>query len=77
MSGESDTSMVTWKSESAAGLMETSGVGVQTVVSCLTEAETERRRQLWWRRCWGFSWRKRVEEGKNLVWRGAWEVRWG
>lgn len=75
MSGESDTSMVTWKSDSAAGLMETSGVWVQMVVSCLTEADIERRRRLWWR----FRLRRRfvgpMGEGRGKVWRGAWGLR--
>lgn len=75
MSGDSDTSIVTWKSDSAAGLMDTSGVCVQMVVSCLTEALIERRRRLW---C--FRWRKRVvgpmDGWMGLVWRGTWELKW-
>lgn len=49
MSGASEMSIDMWKSDSAAGEISASGAGVQTVVSCRTEAAATRvaRRRLW------------------------------
>lgn len=67
--------MVMLKRDSAAGLTPVIGDGVQTVVSCLTEAEMERKR----RRRRIFRWRRTVAMGGwgNLGGKGAWEEKWG
>lgn len=50
MSGASEMSIDTWKSDSAAGEISASGAGVQTVVSWRTAAAARVAR----RRRWGF-----------------------
>lgn len=63
MSGASDTSMETWKRDSAAGSMREIGDGVNRVVSCRTaEATTENKRRLLWRRSGRVRWRKKDME---------------
>lgn len=67
--GESETSIDTWKSDSAAGRTLASGAGVQTAVSWRRAAETENSR-----RGERVRWRRMVAmRGRTLVGEGTWE----
>lgn len=75
-SGESDTSMLTWKRDSAAGSIDEIGVGVQTLVSWRTAARVaNRRRGRWWRRVKGWRGRgrrRRIDMGSKEGLACAW-----
>ena len=69
-SGESKTSILTWKSDSAAGSIPERGACVQTVVSCHTAAATVARRRMRWCliRWFGARRRRTVMERRGGQW---------